>query len=45
VTNEIAFTVMISLVALAGFYMMWWIRRQERKEEHEQKSLPKAKQL
>jgi len=33
-TNEIAFTIMIALIALAGVYMAWWTHRQERKQEH-----------
>lgn len=35
-TNEIAFTIMISMVALAGLYMAWWTHKQERKEERKQ---------
>jgi hypothetical protein len=35
-SNEIAFTIMISMVALAGLYMIWWTRKQEREQERKQ---------
>ncbi len=34
--NEIAFMVIISMIALAGLYMVWWIRKQEREQERKQ---------
>lgn len=32
-TNEIAFTVMITMIALTGIYIVWWTRREERKNK------------
>jgi hypothetical protein len=34
VANEIAFMIIMSMIALAGLSMVWWIRKQEHKEEH-----------
>ncbi len=31
--NLIAFTIMIGIIVLGGLYMIWWMERQERKEE------------
>jgi hypothetical protein len=35
-TNEITFMIMMSMVALAGLYIIWWTRKQEREEERKQ---------
>lgn len=34
-TNEIAFTIMIVMAALTGIYIVWWTRREERKNRSE----------
>jgi len=41
-TNEIAFTVMMFIALLAGLYTIWWIRKEERQEEHEDKGPQKT---
>jgi hypothetical protein len=37
-TNELAFTVMLFMALFAGLYMIWWIRKQERKQVHQGKA-------
>jgi len=37
-TNELAFTVMLFMALFAGFYMIWWTRKQEREQERKQKN-------
>lgn len=37
-TNELAFTVMLFMALGAGFYMIWWTRKQEREQDREHKS-------
>lgn len=33
-TNEIGFTIMISMVALTAIYIVWWTRREARKNRN-----------
>ncbi len=35
-TNETAFLIMMSMAALAGLYIIWWTRKQEREEDRKQ---------
>ncbi len=37
-TSEVVFTMMIGIIVLAGLYMVWWMERQDRKEEEYRKS-------
>jgi len=34
-TSEMAFTVMITPVALTGIYLVWWTRRETRKDRNQ----------
>jgi cbb3-type cytochrome oxidase subunit 3 len=34
--NQIAFTIMLAVVALAAIYIVWWTNKQERNEERKQ---------
>jgi hypothetical protein len=36
-TSEVAFTIMISIIAVGVLYMIWWMERQDRKEDEELK--------
>jgi hypothetical protein len=34
--NEITFMLIMTMAALAGIYMLWWTRKQEREQERKQ---------
>ena len=36
-TNIVAFTIMMGIIALGSLYMIWWMERQDRKEDEELK--------